>query len=165
VRKKYCGREKRAENPGRSRRGCFFIGLVLLPLKFAQAQLSASPEGVWQTIDDHSGEPRALVRIYRKGDAYFGRVEASLVPTEADARCTACTDERKDQPVVGMIILRDLRPAADGGGFDGGDILDPESGAVYRCVLHVQEEGRTLNVRGYIGFSLFGRSQNWRRAE
>lgn len=124
-----------------------------------------SPEGLWKTVDDHTGAPRALVRIYREGDAYFGRVEAGLVPEAAGERCTGCKDERKDQLIVGMVILRNLKLEEDGDGFGGGDILDPESGSVYRCLLHVEGEGRRLNVRGYIGLSLFGRSQTWLREE
>lgn len=129
------------------------------------AEISLSPEGLWTTVDDYTGAPRAQVRIYRQGEAYFGQVVANLVPEEADSRCTGCKDERKDQPVVGMVILRDLKVEADGAGFGGGDILDPESGSVYRCVLHLEGEGKRLNVRGYVGLSLFGRSQTWLRAD
>jgi len=136
--------------------------LIALP-GAAYAQSAASPEGLWKTVDDHTGAPRALVRIYRQGEAYFGRVETNLVPEEAGARCSACEDERKDQPVVGMVILRRIK--ADSDGFGGGDVLDPESGSVYSCVLRLEDEGRRLVVRGYIGLSLFGRSQTWLRAE
>jgi uncharacterized protein (DUF2147 family) len=147
--------------------GIFIIvpGYVLVSQNAQGADVALSPEGLWTTVDDHSGAARAQVRIYRQGDAYFGRIEANLVPDEAEARCTSCKDERRDQPVVGMVILRDLKPEADGDGFDGGDILDPESGSVYRCALHLEDEGKRLNVRGYIGLSLFGRSQTWLRAD
>ena len=167
MRKKYCACEKKAESLGILFILCFFSGLVLMPQRLVQAEVRqpTSPEGLWKTIDDHTGEPRGLVRIYREGGAYFGRLEANLVPSEADARCSACKDERKDQPVVGMMILRGLKEAADGDGFDGGDVLDPESGSVYRCILRLEGEGRRLNVRGYVGLSLFGRSQTWLRAE
>lgn len=129
----------------------------------ARAMSAASLEGLWKTVDDHTGEPRALVRIYREGDAFFGRVEADLVPEEAGARCTACTDDRKDQPVVGLVILRRMKAESDG--FGGGDVLDPETGSVYDCVLRLEDDGKRLVVRGYIGVSLFGRSQTWLRAD
>jgi uncharacterized protein (DUF2147 family) len=129
----------------------------------AEADPPSSPEGLWKTIDDHSGEARSLVRIFRQGDAYFGRIESILSPDEANQLCSACKDERKNQPVVGLLILRNIK--AETGGFGAGDILDPESGSVYDCVLHLEDEGKRLNVRGYIGLSLFGRSQNWLRAE
>lgn len=143
----------------------FVPGFVLVSQNALAADVPPSPEGLWKTVDDHTGAPRALVRIYREGDAYFGRVEAGLVPEAAGERCTGCRDERKDQLIVGMVILRNLTAEADGDGFGGGDILDPESGSVYRCLLHLEGEGKRLNVRGYIGFSLFGRSQTWLREE
>lgn len=128
-----------------------------------RAESPVSLEGLWKTVDDHSGAPRALVRIYREGDAYFGRIEASLVPGEEGERCSACTDGRKDQLVVGLVILRNMRAETDD--FGGGDILDPESGSVYSCSLRLEDKGRRLNVRGFVGLSLFGRSQSWYRAE
>lgn len=127
------------------------------------ALAQSSPEGLWKTYDDHTGEARALVRLYRQDGALFGRIEDSFGPGEREATCQACTDERKDQPIVGLLIIRDLKP--DGDGFDGGDILDPETGSVYRCKLHLAEDGKKLIVRGYLGLSLFGRSQTWQKAD
>jgi uncharacterized protein (DUF2147 family) len=127
------------------------------------AASAATPEGLWKTYDDKTGEARALVRIYRQDGALFGKIEATLVPDENEEHCSACTDERKGQPVVGLIILRGLKAEKDG--FAGGDILDPETGSVYRCSLRLEEEGSRLIVRGYIGLSLFGRSQTWLRAD
>jgi len=127
------------------------------------AAAQSSPEGLWRTFDDRTGEARALVRIYRQDDALFGRVEASLVPGEGDEHCVACTDERKDQPVIGLLIIRDLK--AEKGGFSGGDILDPDTGEVYRCTLRLADDGKRLTVRGYLGVPLLGRSQTWQREE
>ena len=142
---------------------CLLPGILAVTSHAVRAETRSPLEGLWRTVDDHSGAPRALVRIYRQGEAYFGRVEASLVPGEEGERCSACTDERKDQPVVGMTILRNMK--ADEDGFGGGDVLDPESGSVYSCALRLEDEGRRLVVRGYIGLSLFGRSQSWYRTE
>ncbi|MGO8855952.1 MAG: DUF2147 domain-containing protein [Steroidobacteraceae bacterium] len=75
--------------------------------------------------------------------------------------CVPCSDERKDQPIIGLIIIRNMKP--DGNEYDGGDILDPDSGSVYRCKMHVERDGSRLALRGYIGFSLLGRSQTWER--
>jgi uncharacterized protein (DUF2147 family) len=122
-----------------------------------------SPLGLWQTIDDHSGQPRGAVRIFLDDGRYFGRVERSLVPGEDTALCIACRDERKNQPIIGMVILRDIR--LQDGAYGGGDILDPDSGAVYRCSFQLSDDGRQLRVRGYIGFPLLGRSQVWDRLE
>jgi len=137
--------------------------MILMAAANSAAAVESSPEGLWKTYDDHTGEARALVRIYRQDGSFFGRVETNLVPAEADAHCTACTDERKDQPVVGMVIIRNIK--ADENEFSGGDILDPESGSVYRCILRLADDGRQLKVRGYLGLSLFGRTQIWKREE
>jgi uncharacterized protein (DUF2147 family) len=137
--------------------------LALLAFATAAAASAETPEGLWRTFDDRTGEARALVRIYRQDGALFGRIEESFGPGEAEARCEACTDERKNQPIVGLTIIRNLKPDEDG--FDGGDILDPENGSVYRCKVHLADEGKKLIVRGYLGLSLFGRSQTWLKAD
>ncbi len=73
----------------------------------------------------------------------------------------SCTDDRKDKPVQGLQIIRGMQP--DGDAWTGGTILDPETGTIYRCSMHLADGGRTLVVRGYIGISLLGRSQTWIR--
>jgi uncharacterized protein (DUF2147 family) len=120
-----------------------------------------SPEGLWKTTDDRTGKPRGIVRIYQENGALYGRVEATLDPAEARQVCDLCTDERRNKPVVGMIVMRGLRK--NGGEYNGGDILDPDTGSVYRCKLRIEDQGRKLIVRGFIGFSLFGRTQTWTR--
>jgi len=119
----------------------------------------STPVGRWRTIDDKTGKPRSIVRIYEDNGQYFGRVEQSLNQATAGRRCDKCTDERKDQPIVGMVIIRSLRK--DGEEYKGGDILDPDNGKVYSCKVRVK--GDKLIVRGYLGASLFGRSQTWIR--
>jgi len=150
------------EKNGRSLRvSALYAGIILL---LANSALAGSPpEGLWKTYDDRTGEARALVRIYQQDGALFGRIEDSFGPGEREAKCEACKDERKDQPIVGLLIIRNLKPDEDG--FDGGDILDPENGSVYRCKLHLEDEGKKLIVRGYLGLSLFGRSQTWAKAD
>jgi uncharacterized protein (DUF2147 family) len=120
-----------------------------------------TPVGFWKTVDDKTGKPRSIVRIYEENGKYFGRVEASLNPGRAGRRCDKCTDERKGQLIVGMVIVRGLQK--DGNEFTGGDILDPDNGKVYHCKLKLKEQGTQLVMRGYLGASLFGRSQIWTR--
>jgi uncharacterized protein (DUF2147 family) len=127
----------------------------------AHAAESSSPLGLWKTVDDKTGNARALVRIYEQDGKLFGRIEQSFTPGAETRVCTVCTDARKNQPIIGLVIIRNMTP--DGTEFAGGDILDPESGSVYRCKMHLEQSGGRLIVRGYIGFALLGRSQTWQR--
>lgn len=134
----------------------------------AQAVDATSPAGLWKTIDDKTGQPRSFVRIVQTPAGYEGRVVRILPlpdddPNNPDRLCKACTDERKDKPILGMVILRGLKP--DGDVFAGGEILDPNNGKTYRCKLTVKDGGRRLDVRGFIGISLIGRTQSWLREE
>ncbi len=128
--------------------------------RFYAADLT-SPVGLWKTFDDKTGEARAMVRIYDQGGELFGRIETTFRPGGEQRVCVPCTDERKDKPIVGLVIIRHMK--LDGDQYDDGDILDPESGRVYRCKMHVDADGTRLMLRGYLGISLLGRSQTWER--
>jgi uncharacterized protein (DUF2147 family) len=140
------------------------VYLAASPLMAARAADAAQPDspvGLWKTIDDKTGNARALVRIYEQDGKLFGRIEQSFTPGAEHRLCVPCTDERKNQPIIGLLIVRNINK--DGNEYSGGDILDPDSGSVYRCKMHLEENGARLVVRGYIGFSLLGRSQTWQR--
>ena len=134
--------------------------LIVLTLVTALAA-EPSPAGLWKTVDDHSGHPRGAVQIYEQNGAFFGKIEAAFNPREAAARCRRCSDDRKDKPIIGLMIIRGLKK--NGGEYSGGDILDPENGMVYRCKLRLIESGAKLVVRGYFMIPLLGRSQVWIR--
>ena len=123
----------------------------------------ASPIGLWKTIDDKTGSPRAIVRIYEQDGKLFGRIERSFTPGAENRVCEQCTDERKNQPIIGLIIIRNIQ--SKDGEYAGGDILDPDTGTIYRCKFHLDQNGAHLIVRGYIGISLLGRSQTWQRQD
>jgi len=134
---------------------------VLHAAAFAQA----SPVGLWKTIDDDGKTEKSLVRITERGGALNGRIEKLLDPaSKPDAVCDKCTDDRKDQPVVGLTILRNLKPnAEDREWWDGGDVTDPNNGKVYKARVRTVEGGSKLQMRGYIG--PFYRTQTWIRVE
>ena len=96
-----------------------------------------------------------------------GKLEKLLDPATApDAVCKECSDERKDKPVLGMTLIRNVRQNdSDKGIWDGGDILDPNNGKVYRVRLKPIDGGSKLEVRGYIGTPMLGRTQTWIRSE
>jgi uncharacterized protein (DUF2147 family) len=132
----------------------------------ASAQ-SASPAGVWKTIDDNTKKEKSFVRIVETNGVFSGKVEKIVDPdAPKDAVCKDCADERKDQPILGMTIIRNVKASADDKAvFEGGDILDPNNGKVYRVRLKLIENGAKLDVRGYIGTPMLGRTQTWVRAE
>jgi uncharacterized protein (DUF2147 family) len=141
--------------------GCALLGMALSSLYATDAPGKLTAVGRWRTVDDKTGKPRSIVRIYEEQGRLFGRIEESLNPERAGRRCDKCTDERKDQPIVGMVIIRGLKQ--DGDEYNGGDILDPDNGKIYRCKLRVKDNGNLLSVRGYLGAAVFGRSQEWTR--
>jgi uncharacterized protein (DUF2147 family) len=126
---------------------------------------AGSPVGLWRSIDDKSGQQRSIIRITEENGELRGTVVRIFERPGDDPalRCKECKGDRKDQPVVGMTILWGMRRAGDA--WSGGQILDPESGDIYRCSLTLSEDGTSLTVRGFIGISLFGRSQKWLREE
>ncbi len=141
----------------------FFALMFLLP-PLAVAQ-SASPVGVWKTIDDVTGKERSIVRIVETNGELTGTVEKIFERPgdDPDHLCDKCKGELKDKPVIGMTILWGLRER--GGVWKGGKILDPDNGKTYGCKMEVAENGKELNVRGFIGISLLGRTQTWYRLE
>ncbi|MGO4307322.1 MULTISPECIES: DUF2147 domain-containing protein [unclassified Cupriavidus] len=129
----------------------------------AVAFAEASPAGMWKTIDDSTGKPRGVIEITEKNGVYSGKLLKSLTETEGPAKvCDKCTDARKDQPIIGMTLLTGLRKTGDNE-WSGGEILDPESGKLYKCKMSLADDGKKLNVRGFIGISLIGRTQTWER--
>ena len=136
--------------------------VLAAPLAWAQ---DASPVGLCKTIDDASGKPTALIRITDNQGELQGKIEKLFRSPEEDQnpKCSLCQDARKDQPMIGMTILTGLRKHGDE--YSGGEILDPKNGKVYKSKLSVHEGGRKLEVRGYVGVPMFGRSQVWLRQE
>ena len=120
----------------------------------------ASPVGLWEPLDG-AGKPLGLIRIFEANGLYYGRIEPSSPDDDRNARCTRCTDDRHNQPIIGLVLLRHLR--LENGAYVGGDILDPDTGRIYGCTLRLTNGGRDLIMRGYLGISLLGRSQTWRR--
>ncbi|WP_137920189.1 DUF2147 domain-containing protein [Hydrogenophaga sp. 2FB] len=130
-----------------------------------QALAQMSPVGLWKTVDDDTKKEKSLVRIKETNGVYSGTIEKLLDPaTKQDAVCDKCTDDRKDKPVLGMTILRNLKQSADDKAlYEGGEIVDPNNGKTYRTRLKPVEDGKKLEMRGYIG--PFYRTQVWLRVE
>ena len=126
---------------------------------FAQA----APTGLWKTIDDETKAEKSLVRISDNAGVLSGRIEKLLDPTKQDSKCDKCEGPRKDQPINGMTIVEGVKKNADEPYWDGGTILDPNNGKTYKVRLTPKDGGKTLEVRGFIGFLY--RNQTWHRVE
>ncbi len=134
------------------------IAAVALP-----AAAQSTPLGSWQSIDDETGQPKALLRITQRPDGTLsGRIEKLLIaPPVPDPVCIACSDDRKDQPIVGLEIIRGAKQAQGRMVWEGGRILDPENGTTYTLRLTPIDNGEKLQVRG--SFGPFSRTQTWLR--
>ena len=142
------------------RKTSVMIGLLLS----CQLAHAASLAGLWQSTDDKTGKPRSLIRISESNGEYSATIEKGLLATDTgEAVCEQCTDERKGQKIVGMTIARHLKQ--NGNVYEGGDILDPENGKIYKCKMTLNPNSNDVEVRGFIGISLIGRSQHWKRVE
>lgn len=133
-------------------------GMVLL--LFSTVSFSQI-EGKWKTIDDETGEAKSIVEIWKAKDGlYYGKIIKLFDETKQNDVCDECDedDPRYKKPIVGMVIIRKMEKTDDNE-WDEGDILDPANGKVYDCKMW--REGKNLQVRGYLGWSLIGRSQTW----
>ena len=141
------------------------LSILFALIAFSAHAAEPSPIGLWKTIDDETHEARALVEISEHDGVLVGRIVKLFRKPGEDPNplCKDCQGERHDQPVLGMIILWNERPHGDA--WSGGEILDPEGGEIYHCNLHLIDGGAKLEVRGYIGISLLGRTQVWRREQ
>ena len=141
------------------------LASLLLAVAAGSALAQDTPAGLWKTIDDATKAEKSLVRVTESAGIYTGKVE-KILTDKTDAKCTECSDARKDQPVQGMTILRDIKQdPSDNTLWIGGDILDPNNGKVYKVRVKPVEGGKKLELRGYIGTPLLGRTQTWIRVE
>jgi uncharacterized protein (DUF2147 family) len=140
------------------------LGLVLV---LGVGLAEANPVGLWKSVDDESNEETAVIRISERDGALVGEIVEILdAKAKPDAVCVPCTDDRRDAPILGLAIIRDVKPnGSTEGPWDGGEILDPNNGKVYKLRLSLAERGQRLLVRGYVGRPMFGRTQVWHRVE
>ena len=141
--------------------------LTLIALMLAgSAWAQATPVGLWKTIDDKTKTERALVRITESGGVFVGHIEKLLAAdAKPDATCDKCEDDRKDKPMVGLQIVRGVKKGDSEGLFDGGTILDANEGKIYKVRMQPADGGKKLEVRGYVGMPMLGRTQTWLRVE
>ena len=127
-----------------------------------QAQMT--PVGLWKTIDDKDGAVRSEMRLVENAGVVTGVIEKILIPS-AEPNCDKCADDRKGKPKLGLEIIRGATKAEGKDVWEGGHIVDPDNGTVYKLRMTPVEGGKKLEVRGFIGFALLGRTQTWIRVQ
>ena len=144
-----------------------WLGLATLTVLFASSALAQAPGAVgrWTTIDDETKKPKSVVTIWEENGKLYGKIEKLFREPneEQNPVCDKCEGALKNKPIIGMTILRDLKK--DGSEWTGGTILDPANGKTYKATIAVEDGGKKLKLRGYIGIALIGRTQYWMRAE
>jgi uncharacterized protein (DUF2147 family) len=137
---------------------------IALTFAASAAIAQMTPVGLWQTIDDKDGTPKSEIRIVETAGVVSGKIERDLNPkAQPTDKCVECKDDRKDQPIIGLELIRGLKKADDKTMWEGGTIVEPSSGKVYRMTMTPIEGGKKIEMRGYIG--PFYRTQTWNRLQ
>ncbi len=143
--------------------------LFLMMTAFALNVSAQTIVGTWKSIDDETGKAKSIIKVYKaKNGKYYGKIMELLnrgANEEKDPYCKVCPGYRKDKRVITMKIITDMKASKDLKSADSGKILDPKSGKIYKCSMKLASGGDKLEVRGYIGFSLLGRTQTWIRMD
>ena len=138
------------------------VFLLLVTLFITSTYAQKTVIGKWKSIDDETGKALAIVEIYEENNKIYGRVIEILNPKNKNRTCENCAGEDKDKPILGLTVIKGLKK--DGDEYNGGKILDPKHGKFYKCYINLESDDK-LKVRGYIGISLFGRTQYWHRVK
>jgi uncharacterized protein (DUF2147 family) len=135
--------------------------IILLFCFFATTLIhSQSVIGKWKTIDDETGDAKSIVEVYSKSGKIYAKVIEILDLEHKNSVCIKCSGEDKNKSILGLIVIKGL--TKDGSEYNSGEILDPKNGKLYKCALSLESKDK-LKIRGYIGFSLLGRTQYWYR--
>ena len=133
---------------------------VLVMVLVVPAVFAASPAGNWTTMDDKTGKKRAVVHLVVSGDSLSGTIVKVYHEPGDTGLCSNCPGTFKDKKVQGLQFVWGLKDKGNGE-WEGGQILDPKTGKIYRAKMTMK--GNKLYVRGYVGFSMLGRTQVWVR--
>jgi len=135
------------------------IGAAGLPVRAAEPTAA----GLWEQVDDNTGRPESWFKITERNGLYVGNLVKIFFKPGEDENwvCDRCEGAEKAAPVLGLALIKGMR--RNGYSYENGTIMDPRDGSVYRALMRLSPDGNKLEVRGYLGISLFGRSQTWNR--
>lgn len=133
---------------------------ILFLISIATTAQSHSVIGKWKTIDDETGKPLSIVEVFEKNHKVYGKVLEILNSANRNRVCEKCSGEDSNKPILGLTVIKGLTKV--GNEYTKGKILDPKNGKLYSCYITLENQDK-LKVRGYIGISLFGRTQYWIR--
>lgn len=136
------------------------LTLSIFALMLFQLSFSQTIYGKWKTIDDETGKEKGIVEIYEHKGKVYGRIIEIFDSSKKHLKCEKCEGDEHNKPILGMNIIKGLKK--NNGVHDGGKIIDPKNGKSYDCKIKLEGKHKLI-VRGYIGISLFGRSQTWIR--
>jgi uncharacterized protein (DUF2147 family) len=136
-----------------------FLGAAIVPLAAAEP----SAVGLWEQVDENSGKAESWFRITERNGVYEGAIVKMFQKPGEDPNwvCDKCEGAERGAPVLGLMLIKGMRRHGDT--YEDGTIMDPRDGSVYRALLRLSPDGQKLEVRGYLGISLLGRSQVWNR--
>jgi uncharacterized protein (DUF2147 family) len=136
-----------------------FIGVAGLLARAAEP----TAVGLWEQVDDKTGKPESWFKITERNGIYTGNLVKIFFKPGEDENwvCDRCEGAERGAPVLGVALIKGMR--RNGSSYENGTIMDPRDGSVYRALMQLSPDGQKLEVRGYLGISLFGRSQVWNR--
>ncbi len=137
----------------------FGVLIGALPLPAAEP----TAVGLWEQVDENSGKAESWFKIVERNGVYVGNI-VKMFPKPGDDEnwvCDRCEGDERGKPVLGLALIKNMQ--RNGLSYENGTIMDPRDGKVYRALMRLSPDGQKLEVRGYLGISLFGRSQVWNR--
>ena len=134
-------------------------------LMFSGSLFAADLTGTWQSIDDKTGSPKALIEITKAENGTFTGKIVKVTPRAGytpKTMCVNCPAPYTNKPLVGLEIIKGLQHV-DNNNYANGRILDPLAGKMYSLKGRLAANGKRLTLRGYVGISAIGRTQTWIR--